>query len=56
MDKSTMIAQGYVPVTCTLSDPPAGMLIWTEISKGRDPCAGCNMNRDVCKGRQKQEA
>jgi hypothetical protein len=51
MTKDMMIKQGYVPTTCTMPDPPAGMLIHSEISAGRDPCAGCNLDREVCKGR-----
>lgn len=48
-----MIQQGYVPSTCTLPDPPAGMLIWQEINAGRNPCWGCNHDRSVCKGQPK---
>jgi hypothetical protein len=54
MTKQMMIGQGYVPSTCTMSDPPAGMLIYAEITAGRDPCAGCNLDRSVCKGREKK--
>ena len=53
MTKDLMIQQGYVPPTCTMQDPPAGMLIWQEINAGRDPCSGCNANRSICKGRSK---
>lgn len=42
--------QGYVPETCTIPDPPAFILIMTEINAGRSPCDGCNMDRSVCKG------
>jgi hypothetical protein len=54
MTKAMMIEQGYVPPTCTMPDPPAGMLIWQEINAGRDPCAGCNMDREQCRGRPKR--
>ena len=56
MKKDLMIGQGYVPATCTMPDPPAGMLIWQEINAGRDPCAGCNHDRDECSGRPHQPA
>jgi len=46
--KMLMIDQGYVPSTCTLDDGP---LIYAEISAGRSPCAGCNADRSVCKGK-----
>lgn len=45
-----MIDQGYVPSTCTMDDQIAGILIYSEISAGRSPCAGCNMDRSVCRG------
>ncbi len=41
------IRQGYVPSTCLLN----GRVIWTEITEGRDPCAGCKGPREQCKGR-----
>lgn len=53
MTKDLMIQQGYVPSTCTLPEPLAGMLIWQEINAGRDVCVGCNMDRSICKGRKK---
>lgn len=53
MTKDLMVQQGYVPATCTLQDPVAGLLIWTEINRGKDPCGGCNMDRSKCKGRNK---
>ena len=53
MTKDLMIQQGYVPATCTMPEPPAGLLIWSEIRAGRDPCTGCNANRSECRGRQK---
>ena len=55
MNKQTMISQGYVPSTCTLTEPLAGILIWSEVNAGRDVCAGCNMDRLICKGRPKKE-
>ncbi len=51
-----MIDQGYVPATCSLHEDLAALLILSEISEGRDPCAGCNMSRDVCKGRPPADA
>jgi len=54
--KKLMIQQGYVPETCTMDDRVAGMLIHSEVSAGRDPCAGCNMDRAECHGRPKGEA
>ena len=52
--KAMMIEQGYVPPTCTLDDKVAGPLIYSEISAGRSPCWGCNMDRAVCGGAPKQ--
>lgn len=49
--KDMMIQQGYVPPTCTLPVEFAGLLIYEEVCKGRDPCAGCNEDRSVCHGR-----
>lgn len=51
LGKTMMIQQGYVPPTCTLPVEVAGPLIWSEINAGRDVCAGCRMDRSVCKGR-----
>jgi hypothetical protein len=45
------IQQGYIPSTCTLS----GQIVWLLINNGKDPCAECNMDRTVCKGRSKKE-
>ena len=53
--KALMIEQGYVPPTCTMPEENAGLLIYAEISSGRDPCAGCNGDRAVCRGRPKTE-
>lgn len=55
LGKRMMIQRGYVPATCTLPVEMAGMLIWAEVSAGRDVCAGCNADRTVCKGRTKKE-
>jgi hypothetical protein len=55
LGKEMMIAQGYVPSTCTLPIELAGPLIWTEINKGRDVCTGCNHDRNICHGRPKRE-
>lgn len=54
LGKQMMIKQGYVPETCTLPISLAGPLIWDQTSKGIDVCAGCNDDRDVCKGRPKK--
>lgn len=55
MNKEIMIEQGYVPKTCTLPEPLAGPLIYSEVSSQRDPCAGCNQDRSGCHGRPKTE-
>lgn len=52
--KTMMIEQGYVPPTCTMDDKIAGLLIYSEICKGRCPCWGCNADRIVCHGKPKQ--
>ena len=54
--KQMMIQQGYVPVTCTLDDQIAGSLIYSMTSAGKDVCAECNHDRNICKGRPKREA
>ena len=53
--KQMMIQQGYVPSTCTMNEMIAGPLIYSEISKGRSPCWGCNADREECKGQPKRE-
>ena len=53
--KQLMIEQGYVPETCTLPDDYAGILIYEYVNKGEDPCAGCNGDRSVCRGRPKAD-
>lgn len=42
--------QGYVPQTCLLS----GMLVMDEVSKGNNPCWGCNGPREKCGGKDKR--
>lgn len=49
--KDMMIQQGYVPKTCTMPAEWAGAVIYSEVAKGRDPCAGCNEDRAKCGGR-----
>ncbi len=49
--KRMMIEQGYVPETCQLPQETGGALIYSETAAGRDVCAGCHEDRDVCKGR-----
>ena len=48
--KDLMIKQGYVPATCTLDVKVAGLLIWSEINEGKNPCWGCKSDRSVCQG------
>jgi hypothetical protein len=50
MFKVMCVQQGYVPKTCTLP----GTLVWYLIKQEEDPCAGCNMDRQVCLGRPKK--
>ena len=47
------IQQGWVPKTCTLTEQQA-LMLWPIVAKGTDPCAGCNYDRNVCKGRPKK--
>lgn len=51
LGKEMMIEQGYVPASCVLDDEVAGLLIHSEILAGRDPCVGCNHDRQICGGR-----
>ena len=53
LGKAMMIQQGYVPATCTLPEELAGMLIFSEVSKGKSPCDGCNHDRTMCLGKPK---
>ncbi len=41
------IGQGYIPATC-IAD---GGLVMATVSEGKDPCKGCNHDRNICKGR-----
>ncbi|KKL05280.1 hypothetical protein LCGC14_2607630 [marine sediment metagenome] len=41
------IRQGYVPATCLL----AGAVVYSEVVRGNDPCAGCQCDRKKCEGR-----
>jgi hypothetical protein len=41
--------QGYVPAGCLLG----GFVVVCEISRGKDPCAGCNGPRARCGGRER---
>lgn len=45
------IKQGYIPPTCKMD----GQLCWLLINDGKDPCVGCNYNREDCKGRKKSD-
>lgn len=47
--KKMCVQQGYVPSTCKLD----GQLIWLLINDGKDPCKGCNHDRNECNGRNK---
>jgi hypothetical protein len=55
LGKDIMIQQGYVVPTCTLDPQVAGPTIYAEVSAGRSPCDGCNMDRSVCRGTAKKE-
>lgn len=41
--------QGYVPKECELD----GQLVMGFINSGKDPCIGCNEDRNKCNGRPK---
>jgi hypothetical protein len=43
--------QGYIPHKCYLPGP----VVWGLVNKGKDPCAGCNLDRSICKGRPKSQ-
>lgn len=45
------IQQGYVPSTCLL----AGAIVYGEVARVNDPCAGCQCDRGKCKGRPFRE-
>ncbi len=48
--KSMCIQQGYVPPTCMLD----GTMVWLLTNDGKDPCKGCNADREICKGRSRE--
>jgi len=41
------IEQGYVPPKCQLK----GQIVYFLVQSEGDPCARCNMDREICKGR-----
>lgn len=41
------ISQGYVPKDCYLN----GSLVMVIVNEGKDPCKGCNLDRNKCGGR-----
>jgi len=43
--------RGYVPEGCYLD----GFVVMFEKVAQRDPCAGCNLDRNRCGGRQKRQ-
>ncbi len=43
------IGQGYVPTKCTLP----GVLVMALVMEGKDPCDGCEEDREECGGRQR---
>jgi hypothetical protein len=45
------IDQGYVPSSCLLG----GRTVMSEMNAGRDPCAGCEGPREICKGRERRD-
>ena len=45
------IGQGYVPADCTLD----GMLVMALVNSSEDPCVGCNEDRNICHGRNKEQ-
>lgn len=48
--KKMMIEQGYVPADCQLEASVAGPAVYLEVSRGRNPCLSCNMDRTKCSG------
>jgi hypothetical protein len=48
--KEAVIEQGYVPKGCTLG----GGIVWKLINVAIDPCAGCDENRQICRGRPRE--
>jgi hypothetical protein len=51
MMRDMCIQQGYVPATCYLP----GAVVYSEVKHGRDPCAGCNLDRAICHGRPRRD-
>ena len=45
-----VVQQGYVPASCLLT----GMFVMAMTQDSKDPCDGCNMDRNECKGRPKR--
>jgi hypothetical protein len=43
--------QGYVPQTCLLG----GAVVMGLVSKGENPCWGCEGPREKCKGKPKKQ-
>lgn len=50
-DKWIEVKKKYTTEKCQLD----GQLIFILAIKGEDPCAGCNLNRKDCGGREKSE-
>lgn len=44
------IGQGYVPKNCLLGGP----FVMAEVTKGDNPCWGCNGPREKCGGKPKR--
>lgn len=47
MLRDMAIGQGYVPKDCYLDGP----LVMAIVNEGKDPCKGCNLDRNKCNGR-----
>lgn len=45
---SMVIMQGYVPSTCLLG----GIVVMGLVNEKKDPCKGCNCDRNKCHGRR----
>lgn len=43
--------QGYVPRDCLLG----GVVVWSEVDAGRNPCDGCSGPREKCDGKQQKD-
>ena len=46
------IGQGYVPGTCLLG----GQTVMDEVTKGSNPCWGCEGPREKCHGKEKRDS